>query len=90
MQLYINSISADKILRCKRSADEILKHITLVNPQYYEGEVLFDVHITLPYNYIITSKYEGKAEHLYIQLSNLGSMELDVMDFRSITLCLGT
>lgn len=87
MQLYINSISADKILRCKRSADEILKHITLVNPQYYEGEVLFDVHITLPDNYIITSKYEGKAEHLYIQLSNLGSMELDVMDFRSITLC---
>lgn len=87
MQLYINSISADKILRCKRTSDEVLKHITLVNPQYYEGEVLFDVHITLPDNYNITSKYVGKAEHIYIQLSNLGDIELDVMDFRSITLC---
>lgn len=87
MQLYINTISADKILRCKRTSDEVLQHITLVNPQYYEGEVLFDVHITLPESYSINSRYDGKKEYVQIILSNLGDIELDTMDYRCITLC---
>lgn len=87
MQLYINQISADKIMRSKKTSDQILQHITLINPQYYEGIVLFDVHILLPDNYSIYSRYEGKDEKLVISLSKLGSMELDVKDFRNITLC---
>lgn len=87
MELYIHCVTADKIMKCKRSSEEVLKHITLVNPQCYENQIFFDVHVTLPEDYNICSRFEGKDEIMVISLSKLGVIELNVMDFRSITIC---
>lgn len=84
MKLLINCISADNIMRCKKDSMEVLKHLTLINPQCYENQILFDVAVDLPDNYSITSRYEGKEEFLTIQLSLLGNIELNTKDFREI------
>ena len=91
MNLYINCISADNIMRCKKGSEEVLKHIKLTNPQIYQvdvmrSDILFDVLIELPDNYIITSYYNGNDEYIKISLSKLGDIELSVKDFRDITI----
>ena len=86
MQLYINCITADKILKCKRNDDEVIKRIKLINPQYMENEVYFDVIVMLPDNFNISNKHECNEDYLVISLSNLGNMELNVKDFRDVTL----
>lgn len=86
MQLYINCVTADKILKCKRNSEEVLKRLKLINPQYMENEVYFDVAVNLPDNFNITNKHEGVEDFITICLSNLGNIELNVKDFRDITL----
>ena len=84
MQLYINSVTADKILKCKKDNEEVVKRLRLINPQYSEGDVYFDVAVSLPDNFTITNKYEGMEDFIIINLSNLGKIELNVKDFRDI------
>ena len=91
MNLYINCISADNIMRCKKGSEEVLKHVTLTNPQIYQvdvmrSDILFDVLIELPDNYMITSYYNGNDEYIKISLSKLGDIELNTKDFRDITI----
>lgn len=86
MQLYINCVSADKILQCKKDNEEVVKRLKLINPQYAEGEVFFDVAVNLPDNFTITNKHEGVDNFIIIYLSNLGKIELNVKDFRDILL----
>lgn len=84
MQLYINSVTADKILKCKKDNEEVVKRLKLINPQYSEGDVYFDVAVSLPDNFTITNKHEGMEDFIFIYLSNLGKIELNVKDFRDI------
>ena len=86
MQLYINCISADRIMKCKKDTQEVLQHIKLINPQYMEGDILFDVAVTLPDNFSISSRFEGLDEFVTISLSNLGNIDLNVKDFRDLVL----
>lgn len=91
MVMYINCISADNIMRCKKGSEEVLKHVTLTNPQIYQvdairSDILFDVAIDLPDNYNISSFYKGSDEYIKISLSKLGDMELNTKDFRDITI----
>ena len=84
MQAYINCVAADKILKCKKDNEEVVKRLKLINPQYVEGEVFFDVAVSLPDQFAITSKHEGMEEYVTIQLSHQGTIELNVKDFRDI------
>lgn len=83
MNIYVNCISADTALRLKKD-EEVLKHITLVNPQCYEGNILFDMQITLPDSFTLSRKYDGYKELMIITLGNIGAIELDTKDFRDI------
>jgi len=73
-------------MRCKKS-DEVMDHIQLINPMSFEGGVLFDMIIDLPTDYKISGKTEGINEYIIIQLSKLGTIELNTKDFRDITIC---
>lgn len=84
MQLMINCVTADNIMRCKKDGSEVIQHLKLINPQCYENEILFDVVVDLPFNYTISSRYEGKEELVTVQLSHLGSIELNCKDFREM------
>ena len=84
MQLYVNCITADTALRFKKDSEEVVKHITLVNPQCFEGNILFDMQITLPDNFSVSRKYDGYKELMIITLGNIGTIELDTKDFRDI------
>lgn len=86
MKVYINWVSADTVMRCKKS-DEVMDHIQLINPMSFEGGVLFDMIIDLPTDYKISGKTEGINEYIIIQLSKLGVIELNTKDFRDITIC---
>ena len=86
MKLYINWISADTVMRCKKSV-EVMDHIQLINPMSFEGSVLFDMIVDLPTDYKISGKTEGVNEYIIIQLSKLGTIELNTKDFRDITIC---
>ena len=88
MELYINCVSADNIMRCKKDNLDVMQYVTLVNPQYmgYDTTVMFDMHIRLPEDYSITSKFEGNDEYLVIKLSKIGSLELNTKDFRDVTI----
>lgn len=86
MQLYINCITADKVLQCKKDNEEVIKRLKLVNPQYSEGVVFFDVVVNLPENFSIMNRMEGMDQFIIIMLSNLGSIKLNVNDFRDILL----
>lgn len=86
MDMIIASVSADTIMRAKKGSQEAVKHMTLINPQMYGNEILFDVHISLPDNFSISCRHEGKRDMLIIQLSNLGDVELDTQDFRDVQL----
>ena len=50
------------------------------------SDILFDVLIELPDNYMITSYYNGNDEYIKISLSKLGDIELNTKDFRDITI----
>ena len=86
MNCYINCITPDKIMRCKKGSEELLNYIELINPQIYESQIFYDVLIALPEDFSIQTKYRGKDEHVIIKLSKLGDIELDVKDYRDITL----
>lgn len=86
MKVYINWVSADTVMRCKKS-EEVMDHIQLINPMSFEGGVLFDMIIDLPTDYKISGKTEGINEYIIIQLSKLGTIELNTKDFRDITIC---
>ena len=43
--------------------------------------------IDLPTDYKISGKTEGINEYIIIQLSKLGTIELNTKDFRDITIC---
>lgn len=86
MNCYINCITPDKIMRAKKGSEELLNYIELVNPQMYENQIFYDVLIALPEDYSIGCKYRGKDEHIIIKLSKLGDIELNVKDYRDITL----
>lgn len=86
MKLYINWVSADTVMRCKKS-EEVMDHIQLINPMSFEGGVLFDMIVDLPTDYKISGKTEGINEYIIIQLSKLGAIELNTKDFRDITIC---
>lgn len=86
MEMLINSVSAETVMKCKKGSQEAVQHMRLINPQMYGNEILFDVHVTLPDNFSITCKHEGKCDKLIIQLSNLGDIELDTKDFRDVYL----
>ena len=83
MFLYINCISAEKIMNCKKDP-EVNQHIELVNPQYMEGIILFDVKINLPDNFTITTRQEGIDDYICICLSKLGIIELNTRDYRDL------
>ena len=85
MKLYINWVSADTVMRCKKS-EEVMDHIQLINPMSFEGGVLFDMIIDLPTDYNISGKTEGINEYIIIQLSKLGTIEMNTKDFRDITI----
>ena len=88
MELYVNCVSADKIMRCKKDNLEVMQYVTLVNPQYmgYDESIMFDMRITLPDDYNINSKFDGNDEYVVIKLSKLGNIELNTKDFRTITI----
>ena len=85
MKLYINWVSADAVMRCKKS-EEVMDHIQLINPMSFDGGVLFDMIIDLPTDYKISGKTEGINEYIIIQLSKLGTIEMNTKDFRDITI----
>ena len=60
--------------------------ITLVNPQYMEGIILFDIKVDLPENFTISSRQEGISDIITITLSKMGSIELNTADYRDLTL----
>ena len=86
MKAYINWVSADTVMRCKKS-EEVMDHIQLINPMSFEGGVLFDMIIDLPDGYSISGRIEGISEYIVIKLSKLGTIELNTKDFRDITIC---
>lgn len=86
MDMYINCITPDSFIRAKKGSEELLQYVELVNPQIYDTQVFYDVLVKLPEDYKVSSKYRGKDELISIELSKLGSLELDVKDFRNITL----
>lgn len=88
MELYVNCVSAAKIMRCKKDNLEVMQYVTLVNPQYmsYDESIMFDMRITLPDDYNISSKFDGNDEYVVIKLSKLGNIELNTKDFRTITI----
>ena len=88
MQLSINCVNAEKIMRCKKDNLEVMHYVTLVNPQYagYDSSIMFDMQVSLPDDYKICSKIDGNSEYLVITLSKIGNIELDTKDFRDITL----
>ena len=86
MQLLINCVEANKIFSCKKESEDIIKHIELVNPQYMNGGVLFDILVSLPDSFTIGSRLDGVEEYITITLNKLGSFELNTKDFRDITL----
>lgn len=88
MELYINCVSADNIMRCKKDNLEVMQYVTLVNPQYmgYDSTIMFDMQIKLPEDYNISSRFEGNDEYLVIKLSKIGSLEFNTKDFRDVTI----
>ena len=86
MQLLINCVEANKIFSCKKDTEDVIKHIELVNPQYLNGSVLFDILVHLPDSFTIGSRLDGLEEYVTITLNKLGSFELNTKDFRDITL----
>ena len=85
MQLLINCVEANKIFSCTKDMDTI-KHIELVNPQYMNGSVLFDILVHLPDSFSIGSRLDGLEEYITVTLNKLGAFELNTKDFRDITL----
>lgn len=83
MTLYINCVTAEKIMSCKKDP-EINQYMELVNPQYMEGIILFDVKINLPDNFTVTSRQEGIDDYISITLSKLGTIELNTRDYRDL------
>lgn len=86
MQLIISSVEANKIFFIKKDSDEITKYIEVVNPQYIGGSVLFDIHVNLPDNFNITTRLDGIEQYIVITLGKLGSFELNVKDYRDLTI----
>lgn len=86
MQLLINCVEANKIFSCKKDTDDIIKHIELVNPQYMNGSVLFDILVHLPDSFTIGSRLDGMEKYITVTLNKLGSFELNTKDFRDIIL----
>lgn len=86
MDMYINCITPDSFIRAKKGSEELLQYVELVNPQVYGTQIFYDILVKLPEDYSISSKYKCKDERVVIQLSKLGALELDVKDFRNITL----
>lgn len=86
MDMYINCITPDSFIRAKKGSEELLQYVELVNPQVYGTQIFYDILVKLPEDYSVSSKYNGKDERVVIQLSKLGALELDVKDFRNITL----
>lgn len=88
MELYINCVNADNIMRCKKDNLEVMQYVTLINPQYagYDDSIMFDMRIKLPEDYSISSRFEGNDEFLVIKLSKIGSIELNTRDFRDVTI----
>ena len=85
MQLYINCITAEKIMTCKKDP-EVNQYLKLINPQSMGGMILFDVVIQLPDDFNISTKHEGIDDIVIISLSKLGTIELNTKDFRDLTL----
>lgn len=90
MELSINCISADAIMRARKDSDEVMRRMTISNPQFYalpdEGVIFFDLKIILTEGYSITSRFEGETEFIKIKLSNLGDLELKRSDFREMVI----
>ena len=88
MNLYINCVSANNIMRCKKDNLDVMQYVTLINPQYmgYDETIMFDMYINLPEDYNINSRFEGNDEYIVIKLSKIGSLELNTKDFRDITI----
>lgn len=90
MELSINCISADSIMRARKNNDEIMRRMTIGNPQVYalpdEGVIYFDLKIKLTEGYSINVRYEGDEEYIKIKLSNLGDLELKRSDFREMVI----
>ena len=85
MKLFINWITADSVWKCKKS-DEVMEHIRLINPMSYEGGILFDMIIDLPDDWKIEGVQEGLNTFIVITLSKLGTLKLNTIDFRDITI----
>ena len=85
MQIYITGISAENIMSCKKDP-EVNQYIKLVNPQCMGGIIMFDAVIQLPDTFNISIKHEGIEDIIVIELSKLGSMELNTKDYRDLTL----
>lgn len=85
MQLYVNCITAEKIMFCKKDP-EVNQYIKLINPQSMGGVISFDAVIQLPDDFNISVKHEGIDTIVVIALSKLGCMELNTKDFRDLTL----
>lgn len=85
MKLYINWVSADTVMRCKKS-EEVMDRIQLINPMSFEGGVLFDMIIDLPEGYSISGRTEGLNEYIIIKMSKLGTIEMNTKDFRDMTI----
>lgn len=86
MQLYINSITPDSVMRCKKGSDELLKYMELINPQVYENHIYYDVFIQLPDDFSISCKHQGSDEILIVTMSKLGDLELNTKDYRQVIL----
>lgn len=85
MVIVIHTISVDNILKSK-GTEGIKKYLSLINPQVFGSDILFDVVIDFAGDVIINNKNENKTEYIRIQLGQQGELKFKTADFESIEL----